>query len=75
MIDFKTGQTITLAGKTRKGNNRIAELGNKWTILEVNIRVLFSNELGPWLRIVPRNNREKMRWVHGDCDVDFVIAE
>lgn len=75
---------IKLKFKTLKGRNSIQNTkskgaGDLWKILQQTETVLFSNEPGPWLRIVPltENNEEIMslsRWVHSSNDKDFDIT-
>lgn len=75
---------IKLTAKTLKGKNKLQNAKVKgacgtWKILQQKDRVLFSDEAGPWLRIVPltENNEEIMslsRWVHSSNDKDFDIT-
>lgn len=64
---------LRLKGKTQKGKNRVRELGNEWELVERRDSVLFSQEKGPWLLVVPVSNPEKPRWIHENNDVDFEI--
>lgn len=74
---------ILLAGKTRKGKNRIHELGEAWLVEKEVATVGFApGEPGPWLSIFPESCRTNCkstlcnhgRWVHEHNDADFTVA-
>lgn len=65
---------IKLTPISNKGKNRIQELGDQWTILKIQDKVLFSSDSGPWLLIEPISNPDKPRWIHQDNDQDFKIV-
>lgn len=67
---------MILEGKTRKGKNRIHELGNEWDLIRTSDAVLFSQRIGPWGLIRPKNDvkSEKSRWIHLMFDQDFDIV-
>ena len=58
---------LTLVGKTRKGKNRIRELGDQWML------ACKKDKGGPWLLICPLSNQEKCRWIHLSEDEDFEV--
>ena len=76
---------IKLKAKTLTGKNKIQNAKDKgsnniWKIVKQQDKVLFSNEPGPWLRIVPINNNNVelsslSRWIHLNNDKDFEIIE
>lgn len=66
---------MKLAGKSRKGKNRIHELGDEWVLIKTADKVGFTSEPGPWLCIEPITNSDKGRWIHGVNDADFTILE
>ena len=74
---------VILEGKTRKGKNRVHELGTAWLIDQVRDRVAFApSEQGPWLMVFPESCRENCqstlcnhaRWIHGQNDKDFTVT-
>ncbi len=69
------GSTITLRGKTRKGQNRITQFGTEWSVLQVRDKVKFDNGPGPWLLLLPINSDKGTRWIHQNNDPDFEIVK
>jgi hypothetical protein len=71
------GKTIQLKGISQRGKNRIAEHGDRWTVLAETDRVLFApNNKGPWLFIAPVGSGQDdkgSRWVRDNGDTDFTI--
>ncbi len=79
--------TARVTGITRKGKNKIAEArqshpswdGETWVVLQQLPKVLFSNQAGPWLEVMPAvdiEHREKLsRWVHATESQDFQIHQ
>lgn len=68
----------TLKGKNKLQNAKVKGACDDWKVLQQKDKVLFSDEIGPWLRIVPltENGEEIMslsRWVHSSNDKDFDI--
>lgn len=70
-------EKITLVGVSRKGKNRINELGNEWWVILHRDCVSFSVQdrlpFGGWLLIAPVENTEKIRWIRRNEDPDFLI--
>jgi len=74
---------IKLNFKTLKGRNVIQNAvskgaDNNWKVLQQKNTVLFTNESGLWLKIVPLAKDGTMimslcRWVHAINDKDFKI--
>lgn len=81
------GSTITLRGKTRKGQNRINQFGSEWSILQVKDKVKFDSGPGPWLLLLSVNSDKgspegqatkaanSTRWIHQNSDPDFEIVK
>jgi hypothetical protein len=69
-------EILTLKGKSRKGKNRIQELGTEWLVLLARDEVSFSTHRRPgggWLLIAPKSNTEKIRWIMRVEDPDFSV--
>ena len=74
---------VKLSNKTLNGKNKINTAAVKggvgiWKVIEKQDNVLFSQEKGPWLKIVPLDSSGKelkylMRWVHLNNDKDFEV--
>jgi hypothetical protein len=66
---FKVGSRMVLAGKTRKGKNRIHEHGTEWVIEEITDKVGFSDHRGPWALVTPvasehPKRNDSSRWIN-----------
>jgi hypothetical protein len=72
------GKTITLAGVTQKGKNRIRHLGNCWMVFAETDHILFAPEkVGPWLYVCPLGSGfddKNGRWIREFNDPDFQIV-
>jgi hypothetical protein len=67
------GKGITLEGKTKKGRERVKRFGSEgWTVVQVEDKVQFDKNRGPWLRI-ENGDPVAMRWVHATNDFDFIV--
>jgi hypothetical protein len=79
---------VTLVAKTLKGKNKLQEVSKHfgwdkntpviWKELESKEVVIFSDEKGPWLRLIPAADEDVFkftRWVHLTNDKDFVVTE
>jgi hypothetical protein len=72
---------MKLISKTLKGKNILHKSISKgsdgdWEILQQEDTVLFSNEIGPWIKIVPLDkDGERImslcRWIHATNDKDL----
>lgn len=71
---IQNGTTLVLNGKTRKGQNRVRELGTQWRLLRTEATVAFSQDRGPWGLIEPLTNPDKWRWVNLQSDRDFGVT-
>jgi hypothetical protein len=69
-------QIVSLKGKTQKGKNRVRELGAQWQVEREADSVLFNDDPGPWLLIVPLVDPTgtKFRWLKKFHDQDFDIT-
>lgn len=73
--------TFKLTGKTRKGKNRVHELGERWRLTNMLMSVQFSSKAGPWLMLEPIDVTDPVRlqkasrWVHRNDDEDFTVEE
>lgn len=56
------GQTIIVSGVSKKGKERIQQLGNEWVVIEVRTSVGFSSLPGPWVLLITEDGRG-MRWM------------
>lgn len=68
----------TLNGKNKLQNAKVKGSCGNWKILQQEDTVLFSDESGPWLKVVPltENDEEIMslsRWIHSSNDKDFNV--
>jgi len=73
-IDYSVGDRLTLSGKTKKGKNRVRELGQNWTVTRITPTVNFTTSgSGPFLLIEPDVDPEKARWLSSRNDPDFII--
>lgn len=68
----------TLNGKNKLQNAKVKGACGTWKILQQEDKVLFSDETGPWLRIVPLTENDEeiislSRWVHSSNDRDFNV--
>lgn len=62
--------TVTLTGKTARGQQRVQQWGKTWTIQDVQADVKFSHKPGPWLLLKAGPDT---RWVHLTQDPHFTV--
>ena len=75
----------SLAGITKLGKQAVKQHGDRWESVAMQRQVLFSDKTGPWLLLVPinekrisetvRDAREETasRWVHAFMDENFKV--
>lgn len=71
-----SNELLILNGISRKGRNRVQELGQDWLVILSRDTVSFSPIRSPgggWLLISPLTNTEKVRWVLRNGDLDFNV--
>ncbi len=71
---MRHGGTIELAGKTRKGKNRVREHGATWVVARVQDSVKVLGGVGGAL-IHPVGNTVQLRWIEMDGGPDFELIE
>ena len=68
--------TLKLTGKTRHGRNRIAQFGDRWTVIERRESVHCLDGLpGMLIEPVQETPTDAWRWVAETNDRDFTIEE
>ena len=77
---------VTLLPLTKKGKQIVKQHGDRWEVLRSLDKVMFSNDKGPWMLVVPlgekrvdetvRDTRQDSasRWVHAFFDKNFKVA-
>lgn len=78
---------ITLLPKTKRAKQIISQNGPRWEVVGLRPRVLFSDEPGPWLYVMPLTEERGLpttvaqakvqsatRWVHEFHDDNFKVA-
>lgn len=70
------GDIVKLKPKTRRGKNALQNKTNKWFVSEHTYNVLFTTDVGPWVRLTEMRNDTlgpSIRWVHLKRDDNFTI--
>jgi hypothetical protein len=77
---------VTLIPLTKRAKQIVKQHGERWEVLQMLDKVLFSTETGPWIHVAPINEarvhttvreaREETasRWVHEHFDKDFKVT-
>jgi hypothetical protein len=78
---------ISLIPLTKRGKQIVKQHGERWEVVRLAQRVLFSDEPGPWLYVQPLTEERApandvraarvdsaARWVHEFNDEDFKVA-
>jgi hypothetical protein len=77
---------VTMLPKTKRGKQLVKQHGERWEVLQVLDKVLFSSAAGPWMLVTPitearihesvRDTREDTasRWIHAFFDDNFTVA-
>lgn len=77
---------VTLIPLDKRAKQIIKKCGDRWEVINVLDKVLFSDASGPWMHVAPitekridetvqdtRNDTES-RWVHAHFDKSFKVA-
>lgn len=77
---------VTLLPQSKRAKQIVKQHGERWEVLELRDKVLFSDRAGPWMLVVPiteprihttpREAREDSasRWIHAHFDDNFKVA-
>lgn len=77
---------VTLLPQTKRAKQLCRQHGDRWEVLKVQDKVLFSDGAGPWMLVTPiteerqhqtvRDTREDTasRWIHAHFDTNFKVA-
>jgi hypothetical protein len=77
---------VTLIPVSKRGKQLVKTHGDRWEVVKVLNKVLFSTEAGPWMHVEPITEprvantvREAKgdtasRWIHAHFDKDFKVA-
>jgi len=77
---------VTLIPSTKRAKQIVKQHGERWEVVEVRDKVLFSTEVGPWMLVTPiteprihtsvRDTREDTasRWIHALFDTNFKVV-
>lgn len=77
---------VTLIPLDKRAKQMVRQHGNRWEVLQMVEKVLFSTDAGPWMHVSPidekrihesvRDTREDTasRWVHAHFDKQFKVA-
>lgn len=77
---------VTLIPLSKRAKQIVKQHGDRWEVIQVLDKVLFSNEAGPWMHVTPitearvhmtpREAKEDTasRWIHAHFDTNFKVA-
>lgn len=77
---------VTLLPLSKRAKQLLKQHGERWEVLKVQDKVLFSDSAGPWMLVTPitedrmhqtvRDTREDTasRWLHAHFDTNFKVA-
>lgn len=78
---------VTLIPLSKRAKQIIKASGQRWEVIRLEMKVLFSDEKGPWLFVMPLSEERapdsdvraarvdsQSRWVHEFSDENFKVA-
>lgn len=77
---------VTLIPQSKRAKQIVKQHGDRWEVIDMRDKVLFSDRAGPWMHVMPiteqrihntpREAREETasRWIHAHFDENFKVA-